>query len=182
MLSPCPSERPVWWSYSEGARGCGVHHQLGLPERQGKQPLPWPQFFLLPHQCSGSHFGSNVIYGRSGLLEDSQEPVAPDSPSHFSFTRLTTTSPTSLCVCFCVCVYDTGPIVFWETNYTLQISLSWDAPCSYILRDVLKCAWWWGYKAPCYQESPYATVLNSDGKIMFSLPESFSSSQDEMNY
>ena len=38
--------------------------------------------FLLSHWSTGSHLRSSAKYGRSGLFEESQEPVPPCSPSY----------------------------------------------------------------------------------------------------
>lgn len=55
---------------------------------EGEYHLPALCSFLLSHQCAGSHLRSNIVYGRSGLFEESLEeeslkPVVSRSPSHF---------------------------------------------------------------------------------------------------
>jgi hypothetical protein len=52
-------------------------------EVRGKQPLlQFHLVFLLSHRRPGSHLRSSAKYGRSGLFEESQEPVPPCSPSY----------------------------------------------------------------------------------------------------
>ena len=98
-----PMGLPISASLMLGLQACALTFGAGggtlspvrISVKTGKQPPAWPRLFLLSRQYSGSHLRSNAVCGiSSGLFKESQEPVAPHSPSHSFLQRLTFTSPT----------------------------------------------------------------------------------------